>query len=337
MSKRILIVHLVSNGDCLMMTAVAKQLKLDNPDCHITWAISYKCKQVIENNPDIDYIWEVHYSGGEDPFSDLWNKVKTEAEKKRLAGEFDEIICSQIIPDNQLHFDGTTRSSTFRAFNKTVRDVTPIINLYDYEIKRVEDFAERHELRKYKNVVLCECTPGSGQSFMSVPLMIELAEAIVNEMDDVVFIISTHLEIKLINKNIIDASKLSFRENAELSKYCTLLIGCSSGISWLLTGNWAKKINTIQFLANNDSPFTFASIAYDFKYWGLSTDHILETDKSTISGMKQIVTSALTDFNLTKKNFGQEFIPSPESLEKFIYINGDYCQFMCLQHCKRDL
>ena len=58
MSKRVLIINLVHNGDCLMTTAVARQLKLDDPDCHITWAISYKCRQVIENNPDIDNIWE---------------------------------------------------------------------------------------------------------------------------------------------------------------------------------------------------------------------------------------------------------------------------------------
>ena len=302
-----------------MTTAVARQLKLDDPDCHITWAISYKCRQVIENNPDIDNIWEVQYSAGENQYTDVLFKVKAEAEKKRMAGEYDEIICGQMSTDNIQYFDGTTRSSTFRTFGKPIKDVTPIINLYDYEIKHVKEFAEKHDLKKYRNVVLCECSPSSRQSFMTLPLMLELVEGIVKELDDVVFIISTHLKVQSNNKRIIDGSMLSFRENAELSKYCTMLIGCSSGITWLLTSNWAKKINTIQFLLNSDDSFRFASLAYDFKYWGLSTDHILETDKNTITGMKQIVTSALTDFNLAKKKYGQDFIPSLKKLETFIY------------------
>jgi len=317
--KRFLIVHLVSNGDCLMMTAVARQIKQDNPGCHLTWAIGYKCKQVIENNPDIDHIWKVHYSEDENPYNEVWKRTRVEAEKKRQAGEFDEIIYSQIYPDNSLNFDGTTRSSTFRSIKFPVRDVTPIIRLHEFEIKRVEDFAKKYELKKYKHVVLCECAPGSGQSFMTATLMKELTELIAKEMDDAVFIISSHLKIESNNKRIIDGSQLSFRENAELSKYCNLLIGCSSGISWLLTSNWAKKINTVQFLASDDRPFAFASIAYDFKNWGLTTDHIIESDNNYKMEMKQIIISALSDFSLAKRNFDQEFKPSSKAIETFIY------------------
>ena len=51
--------HLVSLGDCLYVTAVARQIKQDYPGCHLTWAISSRCSQVIQNNPYVDEIWEV--------------------------------------------------------------------------------------------------------------------------------------------------------------------------------------------------------------------------------------------------------------------------------------
>ena len=78
---------------------------------------------------------------------------------------------------------------------------------------------------------------------------------------------------------IVDASSLTFRENAELSKYCTLLIGCSSGITWLLTSTWAKKIPTIQILKKGALLYEFASVSYDLNYWGQQTDHIIEITK----------------------------------------------------------
>ena len=56
---RILLGQLGSNGDCLYATILARQIKHDFPDCHLTWAISSLCRPMIEQNPDVEKIWEV--------------------------------------------------------------------------------------------------------------------------------------------------------------------------------------------------------------------------------------------------------------------------------------
>ena len=145
MAKKILIIHLMSLGDCLMVTAVARQIKHDHPGCRLTWAISQNCRQIIENNPFIDDIWEVQHEKSESPFADVWYKVKKEAEERKQAGEFDEIISTQIFPDNIYNFDGTTRSSTFRGYSGKISvPVTPIISLFDYEVECVKYFAVKY-------------------------------------------------------------------------------------------------------------------------------------------------------------------------------------------------
>ena len=317
MAKKILIIHLMSLGDCLMVTAVARQIKHDYPGCRLTWAISQNCRQIIENNPFIDDIWEVQHEKSESPFADVWYKVKKEAEERKQAGEFDEIISTQIFPDNIYNFDGTTRSSTFRGYSGKISvPVTPIISLFDYEVECVKYFAVKYQLEKYRHVILCECAPSSGQSFLTPELILEIASKIAEANQDIIFIISTHTKLETNNKQIIDASVLSFRENAELSKYCTLLVGCSSGITWLLTSDWAKKIPTIQFLTNTLIPFQFASVRYDFKYWGLPHDHIIESTVSNVSSMQTIIQACIKDFTTAKK-YEENLYPDLKILENF--------------------
>ncbi|MBI3258793.1 MAG: hypothetical protein HYZ54_04865, partial [Ignavibacteriae bacterium] len=43
-------------GDILNCTPIAKQLKLNEPDCHITWYTASKYRFIVENNPFIDEI-----------------------------------------------------------------------------------------------------------------------------------------------------------------------------------------------------------------------------------------------------------------------------------------
>src|SRR5690242_13836392 len=98
--KKILLVHLVSNGDCLMATTIARQIKADFPGCHLTWAISHKCRQVIENNPFVDTIMSVDIGPNESPVGDVWYRVKRDAERRKAAGELDDVYYTQIFPDN---------------------------------------------------------------------------------------------------------------------------------------------------------------------------------------------------------------------------------------------
>ena len=57
--KKILLLQLMSNGDCLYATAIARQIKEDNPGCQLTWAIASFCKTIIDGNPYVDAVWEI--------------------------------------------------------------------------------------------------------------------------------------------------------------------------------------------------------------------------------------------------------------------------------------
>ena len=56
MSKNILIVRLSAIGDVIHTTPVARQIKLQHPDCHLTWIVERKGLPGIEHNPHIDRI-----------------------------------------------------------------------------------------------------------------------------------------------------------------------------------------------------------------------------------------------------------------------------------------
>jgi hypothetical protein len=64
--QRILLGHLASFGDCLYATTIARQIKNDYPDCHLTWAIGSKYHSVIDENPYVDEKWIF-------PFDDITN------------------------------------------------------------------------------------------------------------------------------------------------------------------------------------------------------------------------------------------------------------------------
>ena len=87
--KKILMVLLNSNGDCLYGTVIAKQIKeVDYPGCHLTWVVNTNCKQSIENNPFVDKIWEVETKK---TITDIreWNAIKKTTEQKCYRSEFE--------------------------------------------------------------------------------------------------------------------------------------------------------------------------------------------------------------------------------------------------------
>jgi ADP-heptose:LPS heptosyltransferase len=309
MRKKFLILQLGCFGDCLMVTALAKQLKKDNPSSHITWGISYKYKQAIFNNPDIDEIWEIIHDSNETMGGNLWKRTKKIAQEKQKEKFFDEIIYSQVPPDNLGNFDGTTRSSTFNAYKKKITvSVQPVIRLFPNEIENVHNFAKRNNLNRYKHVVLCECAPSSQQSSLNLQIMTSIASMIAKENSDFIFIISSHIKLEeRFADNIIDASELSYRENAELSKYCTFFVGCSSGLTWLLTSDHAKKLPTVQFLKLGKN---FASVKYDHQYYNLSTEHIIETTETDKRKMADIIFDSIIDFPRAKIKYDEKLKPS---------------------------
>jgi len=285
--KRFLIGQLGSFGDCLYATTVARQIKKDYPDCHLTWAVGSLYRSVLDGNPYIDEIWEFPISTRND-LLDRWQEFEDEANKRKKEGYFDEIFFTQVFPNNLKNFDGTLRSSIFRGYNKPITvPVSPVIRLSPSEIENVRIFAEFHHLNEKKKVILFECSPKSGQSFVTLNFALDVSKKIIKKIPDLYVIISTDESFHSDDKRIIDGSILSFRENAELTKYCTLLIGCSSGISWLCTSDWAKPLPMIQLLKKGTS--VYASFVHDHEFHGIPTDSIIEMTDCSAETLSQCI------------------------------------------------
>jgi ADP-heptose:LPS heptosyltransferase len=314
--KRILLVHLVSLGDCLYATTIARQIKQDYPGCHLTWAISNLCSTVIENNPDVDLVWEVPCGKMSDGWGVAWEKIKAEAIRKKESGLFDLVFFTQLYPDNFSNYDGTIRSSLFRSYQNPITvPVSPVVVLTENEVKNVEHFARRNRLKEFRNVILFESSPGSGQSRINNDIALRISKKITDRFPDTVILLSSNQKIQTDHERIIDASELTFRENAELSKYCTLLVGCSSGITWLLTSTWAKKVPMIEILKKGAVLFEFASVRYDLAYWGEPTDHIIEITRSDDDYIARCIDMALSSgIEQTRKTFDERLVPRRFSL-----------------------
>jgi hypothetical protein len=313
--KKFLIGQLACFGDCLYATTIAKQIKNDFPDAHITWAISTKYKAAIFNNPHIDSIWEIDIKNND--FYDInWDIFVKEAKEKQKQGVFDELIFSQIPKANWHNFDGMIRSSILNNYQKPINvDIRPIIRLTTEEVNNVKKFIEQNNINQYKNVILFECAPGTGQSFVNINLAIHIAQNITKEFKDTCFVLSSPQKISANNPQIADASTLTFRENAELANYANLMIGCSSGITWLSTSDWVnKKLKTLQLLTNNYG--LYAGMEYEHNYWGVNTDHIIEMADVQQLEVEKCIKEILTqDFNKVKTKFHQIIKPNYQHFE----------------------
>lgn len=313
MSKKFLIGQLACYGDCLYATTIAKQIKHDYHNCHITWAIASKYKSILDLNPYIDSVWEVYIN--DDDYYDIgWKLFEKEAFLRKEKGEFDVIIFSQISPLNWINFNGTIRGTILSTYKRRITEtVTPVIRLSKTEVEHVRSFALKNRLQQYKNVILFECNPGSSQSKITPELAIEIAEKITEKNKDICFILTLPNKLNLTNTQIIDASKLTFRENAELTKYCTLLIGCSSGITWLTTSDWAKKLPMLQLL-DFKLPI-YAGVHFDFELNNLDNSRIIEMGEFDFNNICRCIWSLLSeDFLEVKKKFHENYKPNTEHL-----------------------
>ena len=88
----ILLVQLGSNGDCLFVTTIAKQIKeIDYPGCNLTWMIGSNCSHIIENNHFIDDKIIIPIKD----INDLWfkrNNIKEIIKKETVNCHFDKIL-----------------------------------------------------------------------------------------------------------------------------------------------------------------------------------------------------------------------------------------------------
>ena len=285
MRKKILLGHLNSNGDCLFATVIARQIKeVDYPNCHLTWAVNDKCEQSVRLNPFVDEIWEIPTEKSLTSIEE-WNAFAAAAENRKQNGEFDTIFLTQICGENWFNYDGGIRSSTYNNYpHKITVPHQPIIRLSAAEIGNVRRFAEKYRLASYEKIVLIECGPDSFEVALNPQSAYKLA-ANFSGNDRTAFILSSNRKIASARPNIIDGSELSFRENAELTEYCDLFVGCASGISWLATTDQAKKLPMI--LVINENNAVLPSVIFDHEYLNLPTSHIIEV-KDDEHAMKKV-------------------------------------------------
>lgn len=305
--KRLLLLQLGANGDCVYTTTLLRQMKQDFPGCHITWVIDRKYVSVLDNNPFLDSIWVVDPLPNETA-NDLWRRVSLEAAALKKDGRFDEVFDVQIYPENVSGFDGTIRSSTFRNYPYRVTvPVSPVVCLRNEEFLHVRAYAERCKLSQYSKVVLMECSPSSGQSRMTLERGLRLAAKIVATYPDAAVVVSTHLDLTGCPDRIFSARELSYRENIALAEYCTHFIGCGSGISWLMIAEGVKQLPMIQILEVRNG--FFASMAHDLAFFGYKVEHILETDETNEDVWSEIAIAALIDFAGARRMYHRALKP----------------------------
>ena len=199
--KHILLGHLACFGDCLYATTIAKQIKVDYPGCHLSWAIGSKYRSILDGNPDIDQVWEIPLSSREE-IASVWYMFKNEALRRKKNGDFDEIFFTQIYPDNYETYDGTIRSSILRCYRKPITvGFTPVVFLSDQEIKTVYDFAKKSNLLGQKSVILFEYSAKSEQSFVTPEFAAQLSQKIIDKVPDCYIIMSSDTPIFMRDSN----------------------------------------------------------------------------------------------------------------------------------------
>lgn len=312
--KKYLIFQFAAFGDCLYATTIAKQIKFDNPKSHITWAIATKYKSVLDNNPDVDVVWELMIDPRIATAEEL-NQIDSEIQTKKDRGDFDEVIHTQIMTRHLNKFYTTLRQTVFDIYGKPIAvNIQPVIKLSTDEINNVKVFATEYNLKNFKDVVLFECSPTSNQSKINIQAALDIAKQITKNDKEICFILSSPSKLKFEHNQIFDASSLTFRENAELTHYCTLLIGCSSGITWISTSVAGKKLPMIQLLDNKSE--IFAGVNFDFYLNKLNNNHIIEMlDYSSNSIVECIHHVRRNGVEAARKKFNEDYKPNYYNLE----------------------
>ena len=330
-AKKIILVQLYSNGDCLYATTVAKQIKNDYPGCHLTWAISSKFKTIIANNPDVDEVLAIDTVEKND--AQAFRRFKKKIYQQQKEGLYDEVFIVHNTDTNHAYYDGSIRSSILKAYRKPITvSVQPVLRLYPEEIERADKFAVDNDLKKYKAVVLFEYAPQSGQSNISPDFAIKVAEGIVAQ-NNIAVILSSANKINHPNNAIIDGSGLTLRETAALSHYCTFLLGSSSGITWITTSEAGKQLPMVQLL--NAYTKWVNPISRDFERFHFPNTQVIELLDFDEAKIIACVKMALENFAEAKQKFNQPIPLYFKTTRNIVYNLLVYFEFRAiLKHIK---
>lgn len=320
--------QLASNGDCLYATTVARQIKVDYPDCHLTWAIASAYRSILAGNPDVDEMWEIEYYTKPGDVGQ-WMRFEAEAKARKEEGDFDEVFLIQIAPPNFHLWTGSVRAAILGAYPRPITvDKTPIVRLSDKEVENVRQFAERHRLVGESDVILFECAPRSEQSLVNPQFALKFASEIGKKFPDTIVILSSNQSFVSPHENIVDGSVLSLRENAELTKYCSLLIGASSGVSWIATSDWARPLPMIQLVVPD--LVRSNSVAYDYEQRNADPSELIEMHSYSVESLVACVeTIVCAGFPAARSHFHQKVplkLEHYRELQEFLMRHGRWQQ-----------
>ncbi len=321
--SQILLVQLYSNGDCLYATTVARQIKNDFPGCRLSWLIATSCKNILALNPYVDDVLTTDEVSRDSVKQ--FRKLRKKILEEKKAGKWDKVFITQNIDRNLALYDGTIRGMIFRAYpGKITVPVQPVLVLLEEEKQNVKAFAENSRLSQFKNIILWEYAPQSGQSNLDMELVRSTTEKIV-EMPGTCVILSSANRIQG-DEKIIDASVLTLRENAALTHYCKLLIGCSSGITWISTSSAAKQLPMLQLL--NPNAYFRNAPSVDFSRYGIPANQLTELVQFDADKIAETVKGIIENgIVYAKKKFNQPLPLQFRTTRKIVYNLLCYLQF----------
>src|SRR4029077_10605012 len=82
-------------------------------------------------------------------------------------------------------------------------------------------------------------------------------------------------------------------EIAELARYCSLFVGCSSGVTWLLTSDAAPVVPMVQVLSSKVGEY--GAVVSDLEYWRLPSEHVVELHDCSLQLARDCVLSVVRD------------------------------------------
>jgi cephalosporin hydroxylase len=324
---RIALVQLSAYGDCLFATLVARQIKRDHPGCHLTWVIGDKFASIIDGNPHVDAVHKIVLSSRDEALSSGWEKAKTWVADQVRIGNLEKAYFTQIWPDNIRYYDGLIRTTIYGAYGKPITGPhLPEVFLTEAENRNVADFALKHCLREFKHVFLFECGPRSGQSPLTPARAEALAHALGKYHPEVVFVMSSTESLVRPSAQVVDASCLTYRENAALARHCTGLIGCFSGITWLTTSTAGKALPMLQILTKSTGVFRWASVAMDFRRLRLDESRVIEMAEPSDTRIISCIEKWLSEsHSAARRQFHEESaLTSADAENAYWFIREQY-------------
>jgi hypothetical protein len=127
---------------------------------------------------------------------------------------------------------GTVRPSILRAYGRPITvPIENIINLDESEQSNVERFVHETGIMSFEHRIIFECSSKSGQSFVTPDFAQNVAEHVSAALSETTIIFSTNVPMVLQHRNSRQAAAVSLRENAALTRYCTLFVGSGSRVT----------------------------------------------------------------------------------------------------------